>query len=677
MTKTLRPGSESPGAATEGDRRRQFRPDIEGLRAVAVVVVVAFHVGVPGFDGGYVGVDVFLVISGFLITGHLLRSSEVRGGRRLLDFYGHRVQRILPAATVAIVGTLVGALLLQPALFQQQTALDARSASLFFSNLRFEASTGYFQRALPPSPFLQFWSLSLEEQFYLLWPVIVLIIAAALAGRSGRRQSRVLAIAGVLTVVSFTISWWAVGSNSSFAYFTLASRAWEFLAGGLLAALAVWTSRIESGWIRVAPWIGLALIAIATVKYDPSTSFPGPAALLPVGGAALVILGWHHARGQGNPVLSTRPFQLVGRYSYSLYLWHWPVLVLLAARFPTIATNWKRGAAVMLVIGVPLALASYHLVENPVRRSGRIRADWRLGVGMGVALVAFSVGASYVYSTLAHHGPYDAGRPAAAQPFDGTNVVATDFVPSNLDPELSTFARAAGPSSIGCPGLGTCRVGNPSAETSVALFGDSHAAEWTPALAQIAVDNGWRMDRYAAGACGSFLFPALRNPTVNCGEWRREVLDQLAADPPDVIVLSNLSALTYAANPQEWRQGVIDGLAALPAESKVVVFSETPRAEKNVPICLASHLEDTRPCEPAMTPELRQLNAELGRLVEDAGGTFVDLESWMCTADRCPAITGNVLVYSDDSHVTEPFVLSRTGQVADVLTAVAAADTRN
>ena len=379
----------------EAQEGRQFRPDIEGLRAVAVVVVLAFHAGVPGFGGGFVGVDVFLVISGFLITGHLLRPSAARGGRRLLEFYGHRAQRILPAATLAIIGTLVGALVLQPALFQQRTAIDARSASLFVSNLRFESTTNYFQRDLPPSPFLQFWSLSLEEQFYLLWPALVigLLFLGVRFFRSDRRWGAVIPVAAVIGVTSFAISCWAVNNDSGFGYFALASRAWEFLAGGLLAALAVWTNRIGLRWSRILPWIGLGMIAVAVLMYDDRTPFPGVAALLPIGGAALVILGWHQPSGKGNPVLSTWPFRTIGRYSYSLYLWHWPVLILLTARFPTIATRWPRAAAVTIVIVVPVAVAAYHLVEDPVRRMKRIRADWRLGVGLGVALVALSVGA--------------------------------------------------------------------------------------------------------------------------------------------------------------------------------------------------------------------------------------------------------------------------------------------
>ena len=623
--------------------------------------------GVPGFDGGYVGVDVFVVISGFLITGHLLRGSNKGNGRRLLEFYGHRAQRILPAATLTIIGTLVGALILQPALFQQATAVDARSASLFFSNLHFESTTGYFQQLVPPSPFLQFWSLSLEEQFYFLWPVIVIVLGGILAVRAERRHSRVAAIAAVLGAVSFAVSWWAVGNDSSYAYFTLTSRAWEFLVGGLLAALAVWTARLDTSWVKVVPWVGLGMIAIATVRYDASTQFPGPAALLPVGGAALVILGWHQRSGQGNPLLSTRPFTIVGRYSYSLYLWHWPVLILLAARFPTVGTDWKRAAVVMAVIGVPAAVIAYHLVEDPVRRSRRIRADWRRALGLGAALVLLSVGASYVYAALAHDGPFDSGRPADAVAFDGSGVTATDYVPSNLEPALATFGKQPATDASACPSLGTCHVGDPDADTRVVLFGDSHAAEWTPALAAMADDGDWRLDRYAEGACASFLFKPISGAISNCDGWRQGVLDSLAADPPDVIVLSNLSTLTYASDPDDWRRGVREALAALPEESKVVVLSETPRAGKPVPVCLATNLENPRPCEPTITPQQKELNAELRQMTEDAGATFVDLEPWLCSDDRCPAITGNVLVYSDDSHLTEAFVLSRTTQLADVL----------
>ena len=209
---TVDVSDEVPGHAPNSSRPR-FRPDIEGLRAVAVIAVVAYHSHVPGFGGGFVGVDVFLVISGFLITGQMLRSAEEPQGLRLLSFYGHRAQRILPAATVTIIGTLVGALVLQSPFYQQTAAIDARSAALFFSNIRFAAQTNYFQKTLPPSPFLQFWSLSLEEQFYLVFPAILLVILSIpLLRRAGQR--RVAVVLGALAAVSMGVSIWAVNTDA-------------------------------------------------------------------------------------------------------------------------------------------------------------------------------------------------------------------------------------------------------------------------------------------------------------------------------------------------------------------------------------------------------------------------------------------------------------------------------
>ncbi|MCW2680003.1 MAG: acyltransferase, partial [Frankiales bacterium] len=342
-----------------------FRPDVEGLRAVAVLLVVASHVlGVPA--GGYVGVDVFFVISGFLITGLLLREHGRTGRISLRDFYARRVRRLLPAAVLVLAVTNVAAYLLFTGERAGQVLRDSLWSLGFLANVRFaDIGTDYFDQTRPASPVQHYWSLAVEEQFYVLWPCL-LMAALWLGSRGLGRRRGTAAVLLLVTVASLAWSVLLTAEDAPTAYFSSPARAWELGVGALLAVLAQTDlpRRIPLAAGTALGWIGLGGILVAAFAYSDRTPFPGSAALLPVLAAAAVLLGGEAGAARPNPVLVNPVATYVGRLSYSLYLWHWPVLVLSVAVLPE-----ALHVVVPLVLSFVLAALCHHLVEEPVHRS--------------------------------------------------------------------------------------------------------------------------------------------------------------------------------------------------------------------------------------------------------------------------------------------------------------------
>src|SRR5487761_1979555 len=343
------------------------RGDIEGLRAIAVVLVVLFHASIGGFSGGFVGVDVFFVISGFLITGLLLRERQASGTISLSTFYSRRARRLLPAALLVLLVTLGASILLLPPLLIPGVATDTASAALYVSNMGFAMqATDYFAVGQAPSPILHFWSLGVEEQFYLFWPVLVLIVARGASQPARRVGVALFAIAGT----SFVFALWLTSAAQPWAFFSLPARAWELALGGILALAGTRLRLVPERAAAAAGWIGVALIVLAATVLNETTPFPGYAALLPTVGAALVIVSGARVTAAGPArLLGTAIPRFLGRISYSLYLWHWPVLVLPAVAAGLPLPLPERVA--LVVLAVVLAAATNRWVEDPLRR-GRL-----------------------------------------------------------------------------------------------------------------------------------------------------------------------------------------------------------------------------------------------------------------------------------------------------------------
>lgn len=696
--------NESTGSAGEAGAttvpKGNFREDIEGLRAVAVLGVVLFHAGTPGVGGGYIGVDVFFVISGFLITGLLWREVSSTGAVRLRRFYGARARRLLPASALVGIVTAIGSAVLLPPLESRHVLIDAVTSALYVGNYGLAVQgTDYLATDLPPSPFQHYWSLGVEEQFYLVWPTLIIGVAwvsrrvnyfAAKSHSSPRlRYSLVLTL---ITVGSFAISLTWTHSQPSWAFFSLPARAWELAAGGIIALTSDRWGRLPRSSAALAGWAGLALILFASNQLGTSTPYPGTAALLPVVGTALVIGAGcaTPAHGVGR-VLTLPAMRALGRISYSWYLWHWPVLLFAA---PIVGHPLGLvGRLTAVAISGALAVLTLHLLENPCRSAVSLRRSpvRSLALGGTVTAVAACTGAVLLVLTPIPVGSGPAVQPlaitAAEPPAD--HVVASaavqsaysqveaavrasaglQAVPSNLDPPLADASGDRASILVGgClrsfdqVGQGECATGDTTSSTSVALVGDSHATMWNPAFRQSAQQRHWRLETMGKEACPllnlPITYPRLRREYSECEQWRGQIMTRLQSERPKLVVLdmsrSYGAAFGFTSYDAAWIESMHELVAKLhQTGSKVLVLGPIPIPPPMVPTCLSGHLDDATACSPLRRAAVNDSGIAAEKAAtESAGADYADLTALFCTTDRCPAIIGNTLVYRDDDHLT-------------------------
>jgi peptidoglycan/LPS O-acetylase OafA/YrhL len=679
-----------------GSGHQEFRPDVEGLRAVAILLVVLYHVPVRAVSGGYVGVDVFFVISGFLITRQLVRELDRTSRISFLAFYARRARRILPAATLVVMVTaLASAALLNP-LAAQRALRDGLSAIYFGANFHFAVQNAdYFNAGLSPSPFQHYWSLSVEEQFYIAWPL--LLIASSLVWLGSRRRERsdhgvgrpllpaVIVVLVIVAGASLFASIHQTASNPSWAYFSILTRAWELALGALIALALPLAKRIDPRVGIPLTWAGLACIAVAATSFSDSTAYPGHAALLPVLGAAAVIAGGSAGgnRWGAEALLGTRPFQRVGAWSYSWYLWHWPALVLAPAVLGH-ALSEGEGLAVA-AISLAIAVISFVLVERPIRRMQIVVRRPALGLAGGGALAACAIGIVAFSNSLIDLAVPKAAAArvlTAASPELTASQLRADLiagaktrrVPSNLQPPLSTAIKALPVIVLnGChlqhPGIASkpCVYGDTTSGTSVVLFGDSHAAAWFPALDQISKQQHWRLVDLTKAGCS----PAEVNIDyagsiyTNCTLWRQNAEAQIAALHPALVIVAWAryieapEARPLAGVPtgygSTWQNGVAAIFRFLHQNADHVLFiSDGPTLFQWVPDCVSGHMSNVRPCTVKVHSAVRlpAIKAQELALAKREQISALDPTSWFCAPRICPVIVGNILMYRDNEHMT-------------------------
>jgi len=667
---------------------RRFRPDIEGLRAVAVTLVVLSHVGL-GFPGGYVGVDVFFVISGFLITrqlvGDLERDQKINFGR----FYARRARRILPAAAVTIVATVLAVRAWDSPLRIRQDALDAFYSAFSGVNWRLAShQTDYFNATAAPSPFQHFWSLAVEEQFYVVWPALLLVVGGTLGRRWGHRRALVWVLLAIMAC-SLAFSGLTTVSSPSWAYFGTHTRAWELALGALLAVtIELWT-KMPPALASQMSWLGLGLILIASLTYDEGTAFPGWAVILPVVGSAFVIAGgcpgW--SRG-GELLLRLRPFQFVGGISYSWYLAHWAILTILPlalGRGLSLGDRWLVAAS-----SFAAATVMFYLVEHPIRSAPQLVGLPRYGLAFGLALAVVSSGTAIAVSQQARipqtrdtlAAPVRLAPTSDVGQIEKAVAAATGLktLPADLNPSLEKAPRdypdcLAEHTVTRSPSEGECTMGDPRGARTAILLGDSHANTWTPAIDAFAKLEHLRLLVFGKPACPPGEYTNQIDPETNrlytaCDEWRANTLAQIQALKPAVVVVtSELRTLEIdpAGNTQSFRSLRASG-------ARVVLLEDTPNPQRvgPVPDCLARHPADISRCALArMDPQTRLDGMIQRKVVEGAARTVgiatVDATSFFCTATTCPPVINGIVVYSDASHVTATYVTWIAPAVADAL----------
>ncbi len=660
-----------------------------------------FHAGLPGVGGGFIGVDVFFVVSGFLITGLLWHEASEAGTVRLARFYGARARRLLPAAVTVLVATCVASAVLLAPLQARSVIGDGIAGALYVGNYRFAIQgTDYLASDAPPSPLQHYWSLGVEEQFYLLWPALVIGTAwllACVARRFGTTATRsgagYVLVLGVLAAASFTVSLAWTDTWPAWAFFSLPARAWELAVGGLVALTASAWRHLPGPSAAVVGWGGLALIVVTCTQIGDATPYPGASALLPVLGTALVIGAGCATPDLGVGHLLSKPaMRSVGRLSYSWYLWHWPVLLLAPALFG--ADLGLAGRLALVVVSFGLAILTLHLVENPVRFAPSLKTSAKRSLAVGAALTALGVGACLVLVVVR---PVPVGQGTAAAPAAPVAQVGpaapsgkapppmsvrdqlvaavaesaeTVPVPANLTPALYAIAK---PEVFvdGCVlswrdvRQPECASGDVASPTTVALVGDSHAAMWQPALEPVARDRHWRLETMSKVLCPLMNLPIdspyLGREFTECEQWRHDVMLRLEQERPRLIVLDMSRRYGADFGFTSYDQAWLDSLTRLVQRLRgtgagVLVLSQVPDPHGTVPTCVSAHMDDSSSCAPPRSEGLNDggIAAEAAATAA-GGGRYAELSELFCTADRCPVIVGNTLVFRDDNHVTTEY----------------------
>jgi peptidoglycan/LPS O-acetylase OafA/YrhL len=705
MPNLLPSGSSAPAEAG-------LLPEIQALRAVAVMLVLLYHLWPDAVPGGYVGVDVFFVISGFLITGHIAR--DLASGKfGLKRFYLRRARRLLPASLLVLLTTSVVAFLVLPRTQWIETARQVLSSTFYVQNwMLASADIDYLSPTTTPSVVQHFWSLSVEEQFYLVLPVLLLLMARITGRSPARRHRAILVLLAGIVGVSFVYSLWQTANNPAGSYFFSTTRAWEFAAGGLLAVALRRTSRGAIARAALS-WAGLAAIAASAMMFSLRTPFPGWAAVLPVAGT-LAIIGAGMVESAWSPAYLLRfgPVQFLGNVSYSLYLWHWPLIMLWpAVTGIRLSTNAKL---VILAMSVVLALITKVLVEDRFRTPAASGAEplgpspvrgraWRAPVSPYAAFLAVSMSAIVLVSGWAWRdvqAEIDYSRVQVARALsEGLACFGAAAMVTRDDCEADRGSdRALGDLVVPSPANAVgdlraskvwngclaeiedddpvrCSFGPKDATVHVVLFGDSHALQWFPAIEEIAKTKGWRLDTYLRSACTPNLEVMSRSneqEQARCHRWATTGIKEIAADTSiDLVITTAMSNKRWepvapldaydtgvAGFERAWARFVKGG------RRSVLVLRDTPRPQAGILDCVSG--AEWRKCRTARDLAMRrspwpERPDPLVAAVEKADNPrirLLDMTRYICTPKRCPAVIGNVLVFADGNHLT--IVYART-----------------
>ncbi len=653
-----------------------FRSEIQALRALAVLGVVLFHLWPGRLTGGYAGVDVFFVISGYLITSHLAREVASTGRVALSRFWARRIRRLLPAALTVLVLTTAATYAWVPRSLWPQHLWEVIASATYWENWRLTAeAVDYLGAENNPSSVEHYWSLSVEEQFYIIWPLL-LVLALAIARRLHAHRSTVFVTAlSVVGVAGLTTSIWVTAANPAAAYFITPTRVWEFAVGGLLAFAPSAAARLGVRGRAGVAWAGWAAIGVTFVLYTPQTPFPGWTALLPVLGTAAVIWAGSFHRGALARITEWRPVRFTGDVSYSLYLWHWPFIVI--APYALDRPKSFLGNVAILVGCYVLAALSKRLIEDPARESAYLRT--RTGLTYAVAAVAMAITIAFAaWGLVSARGSLQESEDRASELVGrtegcfGAAAVLGGEQPC-IDPELDGVLLPE-PAAIledtghayDCydqkPGatVETCTYGSTRPDAlKVALIGNSHAASLIPGLMDQLESANWSMDTYVSRGCTWMAVV----PGDDCAEHREALQEAMETGGYDVILVSERRSLDLPAdaeNPEAQRHA--DAWAPVLAQGvPIVALADNPRLTDVTLDCIARANGYDEASECGVSREIGMGTSDhLPTAVELAGdGAYlIDYSDLYCDATWCPAVIGHVIAYRDLSHITATF--SRT-----------------
>lgn len=667
-----------------------FNPGIQGIRAIAVLAVLVSHLSAQALPGGFSGVDVFFVISGYLITGLLLREKERTGRVSLVDFYARRVRRLLPAAAVVMLAVLATITYL-PAVRWGDVSNEVFASTLYVQNWWLAGqAVDYLAADNSPGPLQHFWSLSVEEQYYIFWPLIFLSFGWIFSRLLASVRKIYVALCSTILVVSLGYSIWLTPIEPGLAYFSTGTRAWELAVGGLLAAWTGW-KRLAAMGRRISGWAGLLLVAGSLAWITPDMAFPGYLAVAPVLGAALLIIGVDSDDGWSvRTLLGARAMRYIGDVSYSLYLWHWPVVIVFGAIVGREFTVVDMG--VVAAISFAFAHASKQFVEDPIRSNPFLSARPSRSIVFGIALSLATLGAAYATKVLLASTPDAPAGPAEAtdvNPHPGAAALAALASTGALPAEAATFiptllnAEKDLPVSYddGCivgqrhARVKGCDYGAAQASKRIVLVGDSHAVQWLPALDAIGKRNGVAIRTYFKSSCPFSPIAVLRRDNEvydACTEWNRAVMAEIEGIKADLILITQShSYMAAGANGRKesverMRQSVTPVLRQLVGTgTKVALIKDTPRMGKSIPECLSKGAQGD--CAVDRGAALGRPEPLVMAARDISSIDVLDFSDLICHPDSCRPVVGGVLVWRDSNHLTATYVNTLTPYVEDAL----------
>ena len=662
-----------------------YRPDLQGLRAIAILLVVIAHAELGFFPGGFIGVDIFFVLSGYLITGLLLREYKDTGRIHLSRFYARRFRRLLPALLTMISLILAASVFILSSYEIREQTASAVFASTWTSNLFFAFSTiEYFAELQSQDLFLHTWSLGVEEQFYIVWPISILAILTFLASRRDRTNSneKLLLIFGGIFLLGLGVSWFLTTINPLWSFYLMPARIWQFALG---AGVCVWFNRDECGlgsrkkscnsaaWSLLLASLGLLAIMASATLLHPGVVYPGYWALLPSSGAALLIASGQNSQDRGiNGLLAHPVMTWIGDRSYSWYLWHWPIFIL---GFPFAVENQLLETLGLVSLSLLFAIVSYRYVELPFWKGRTSRTTPKQAVLLStLAMFAIVIGIQ--------HGFNNAKNPVATLTHSTPSDAARSDVPIIYAHGCDSWISSAD--------IHPCKYGNLNASRTVVLIGDSIGAQWVSMLFEIFPETNWRIIVLTKSACPiideDFFYPRIRKIYDVCTDWRNAAIEYISSVSPDIIFLGN--STTYDFTEPQWVNGltrILDVFTKI--NSEVIVIPGTPGLSFDGPSCLertktaASELPDGSSfsqCDEIFSSEqYDHVMRNLEKATKDfKNANFINLNDLVCPSKVCSAMTPDgVIVFRDHAHLTDSFVRSRSNDIKNRLEAIGLFDT--
>ena len=594
---------------------------IQGLRAVAAILVTVFHARLV--PGGFIGVDIFYVISGYLITGLILREIEKTGTLDLRSFYQRRIKRLLPTSVFVLFVTAIFAWILFPPITRDALGRDLFAAATYISNYLFAWWENDYQNLnATPSPFIHYWSLAVEEQFYIVWPLFILFLA-----RYGKKV--IFAGIAITTLLSLLFSIYLTQVAPIWAFYSLPTRAWELGFGALLLFLPETKKKI-----RILPWLGFFGIALSSFNFNENTAFPGKNALVPVLATVFLMASIKYWPPLFNDLANSRLSQWLGAISYPLYLWHWPALVLPSSAMGRPLRFYERFLCILLTIVLAHYTSKY--VEEPLRHKNFAPRTIYKGA-------AITTAASLVAGVLIS--------------FTSSSIITTkgevsyqfDLVQVMEKPDVYGDGCHV---NYGETKSGYCTYGDKESSSTIVLYGDSHAAQWFPTLEKLAKERGFKLVSLTKSAC-----PAVdaKRPDqgafkqVHCTKWRENSIKRIAEIQPLAVITSSFQYFTPAnssiSRAQWWNDGqrkLLKGLRG--STNNLIYISDTPRPLRDIPNCLASR--DSKVCD----------STERSKVSVIPGFDVINPNSWLCSS-YCPAIVDGTVTYRDASHISVDMAL--------------------